>query len=955
MKHMMYCKHTLPLVASILLIASTDAATYDFTNTAGGSFDESANWKGGSVPPVSDTSASLMFTNVTSGSTVTLGDGHYAWKEMTFGSGKYGVQADGYGATTDDTSDWYFGGGSFSIANKIYVSGGTLHLASQLYGATTNYAHGTKFYLESNQTNDMAIGAWNGRMKLNGTLTSGSALRVDGNGTLELPVDQTVARFGGGHKAGRVEIAEGRTLTVNGVAGETDVFSGNLFGAGTLDKKGADYTLVFDGDHTTNHPFAGTLSVSEGDVILKSARTFAKSLSPTVYWSFDDPANPGKADVSDNDLVAYTWDNRHVAGGSNISSNGANGAGIHVDGTTFMGRNLGIWPRNNDAFSFLCWARIDPSTSGRVQLLGFGSKVSDATQFSISVKDNGGIAIYDSYYQTSNHLTINANLEKSCKDGRWHSFAATFDGETLVAYVDGSFVASTNRTFNMLDGWTYFDLGISGAGDSGSRTVHDVWLDEVAMYNKALTSEEVAACHTAFRPYYETETTESAALPDPVAWYRFDDKSNPGKDSSGNGYDLTAKGSSLVEDGSPISGGMYSGGRQKYLKWGDIGVTTNLPARIPRGTSSVSVSFWANAVGSTYRDTSGASWAMFGIGSNRQIGMQYNEGWRRLQLFEGKASTQVSGQDLYVTKEERATAWHHVAFSYDGDSKEYSFYVDGWLQGTKSYTKEVPDDAVLLIGQSSTSTNTTTQYFAGKIDEVKIYAAALSAAQIAADYRSELPRTGDVIAPETDVSVASGAELVVDGATQTLTSVPAGAGTIRLDHDATLVLAPSGAETLHADVTGKGTLRIAGGNVEISGNVAPGIVVEVTNAVLSLAQGAALSAPVVLCAGGRISADSALDADVTVKDGGLLNFAGPLTTTGVLSLEQGFAVDCGGNDWSNWTTVATALKIEATQEVLDSAVFESKTQNAVGVLRLVDGTTLQARCRPAKGLVIIFQ
>ena len=953
MKKMMYCKCALSLVAAVLLIASTDAATYDFTNTAGGSFDKSANWKGDSVPPVSDTSASLMFTNVTSGSTVTLGDGHYAWKEMTFGSGKYGVQADGYGAYTDDTSDWYFGGGSFSIANKIYVSGGTLHLASQLYGATTNYAHGTKFYLESNQTNDMAIGAWNGRMKLNGTLTSGSALRVDGNGTLELPIDQTVARFGGEHKAGRVEIAEGKTLTVNGVAGETDVFSGNLFGAGTLDKKGADYTLVFDGDHTTNHPFAGTLSVSEGDVILKSARTFAKSLSPAAYWSFDDPANPGKADVGGNDLVAYTWDkvNGHVDGGSNISSKGANGAGIHVDGTTFMGRNLGIWPRNNDAFSFLCWAKIDPSTSGRVQLLGFGSQVSSATQFSISVKNNGGIAIYDSYYQASNHLTIDANLEKSCKDGRWHSFAATFDGETLVAYVDGLFVASTNRTFNMTDGWTYFDLGISGAGNDGNRTVLDVWLDEVAMYKKALTSEEVAACHAAFRPYYETETTESAALPDPVAWYRFDDKSNPGKDSSGNGYDLTAMGSSLVVDGSPISGGMFSGAKKRYLKWGAIGASTELPARIPRGTSPVSVSLWANAVGATHHDKK-SSWAMFGLGA-RQIGMQYNEGWRRLQLFEGNTTTQVHGKDLYVTKEESATAWHHIAFSYDGSG--YSFYVDGRLQGTKTYSKTIPDDALLLIGQSSVTTNATVQYFQGNIDEVKIYDEALTAEQIAADYRSELPRTGDVIAPETDVAVASGAGLVVDGAIQTFTSVPTGTGTIRLNHGATLVLAPSGAETLHADVTGKGTLRIAGGNVAISGNVAPGIVVEVTNAVLSLAQGAALSAPVVLCAGGRISADSALDADVTVKDGGLLNFAGPLTTTGVLSLEQGFAVDCGGNDWSNWTTVAIASKIEATQEVLDSAVFESKTQNAVGVLRLVDGTTLQARCRPAKGIIIIVQ
>ena len=103
---------------AVLLVSLADAATYDFTNTAGGSFEDTANWKGGSVPPVSDTSASLMFTNVTSGSTVTLGDGHYAWEDMQFGSGKYGVYADGYGATTDDTSDWYFGGGSFPLRTR---------------------------------------------------------------------------------------------------------------------------------------------------------------------------------------------------------------------------------------------------------------------------------------------------------------------------------------------------------------------------------------------------------------------------------------------------------------------------------------------------------------------------------------------------------------------------------------------------------------------------------------------------------------------------------------------------------------------------------------------------------------------------------------------------------------------------------------------------------------------
>ena len=70
--------------------------------------------------------------------------------------------------------------------------------------------------------------------------------------------------------------------------------------------------------------------------------------------------------------------------------------------------------------------------------------------------------------------------------------------------------------------------------------------------------------------------------------------------------------------------------------------------------------------------------------------------------------------------------------------------------------------------------------------------------------------------------------------------------------------------------------------------------------------------------------------------------------------ESGFAVNCGGVDHKSWTVIATASEIEATQATLDSAVFEGKTAQAIGQIRLV-GNTLQARCRPVPGFKLMIR
>ena len=119
-------------------------------------------------------------------------------------------------------------------------------------------------------------------------------------------------------------------------------------------------------------------------------------------------------------------------------------------------------------------------------------------------------------------------------------------------------------------------------------------MDDAHIYSRCLTDAEIAML--------AAESSEPAQygapirVPQPVAWYAFDDPANPGKDSSGNGYDLTPVGDVRVVD-SPVKGGMLSltGTLMSYLKYGD-GV---FPAKVPSGTKSLTITCWARAFQNT--------------------------------------------------------------------------------------------------------------------------------------------------------------------------------------------------------------------------------------------------------------------------------------------------------------------------------------------------------------------
>lgn len=913
------------------------AASYSFTNAEGGDATVATNWQGGAIPSAVDTTASVAFTNVGSSATAVLSDGYYAWKDLIFGQGS-------------------FSGGAVSLTDGIKVSlrGASPSFSSQLWGASTHYVHGATLTIASAQTNDVALGVRNGTMKLDGTLSSGSTLHVDGNGTIDVTANQSVATLCGDCKGGRLVLEDGKALTLTGIDATKTEFAGNLVGTGTLVKQGSGYNLVFTGDNTTNHPFAGSIDVAAGTVTFSGDKTYSYAVTPSFYWSFDDHSDPGRADVGNSNLKAYTcsatW---HDESNESISCAGVNGAGIRTDGTVFMGLNSNQWPQGNNAFSIFCWVKAGSSQNGILQIVGWGDNITAAGRFCrIYFDEHGRIVLGGA--KTASDAILSLSAEGNYKDGRWHHVGATYDGTILKLYVDGDLAGQTSGiTFDLKAGWTGLDLGVNGLGSAG-RTVCEMSIDELAIYkNTTLTAEQVADCYASYRSVSETAASV-ATLPDPVAWYRFDDASAVGKDSSGNGYDLTGvykNGSSCASEetkywptvvaNSPICGGMYASGGHRWLRYGGAAGGT-LPVNIPTGSNPISVSLWVYLGDSTPR-LGGTVYdvTLFQLGNSSDsnchrisvTGSKTSDNFYRFGFATARNWTRISGNDYFVTAE-ASPGWHHVAYASTGSS--VSFYVDGRLQGTWGGGVAIAPDGVLAIGAGVGQYDADTQsqqIFKGNIDEVKIYDSALTDAQIAADYRSQLPRTECVVSPAANIVIASGATVVIDGSEQTLYSVPTGTGTIQLKHDAALMFAPSAAATLATRVNGKGTLRVVGGSeIAFDGDIGPGVSVAVSN--------------VTIAAGSSCSFGGSL----VVESGTVLKMTETLPITGKATLKPGFVVDATGLP-ERWCTLISAGEIDAADVDLDSIVFEN-SNGGKGILKIENGR-LKAKLR--RGFIIVFR
>ena len=653
--------------------------------------------------------------------------------------------------------------------------------------------------------------------------------RFDYSGRLALAKSQTLKSVVGEGVTGGVEVPENATLTLTGESGATGSFNGRFTGEGSVTVDAPGYVYELDGDSHHETP----LRVKAGKVALSSlpARYEPTADDSEVYLSFDNGL------TTDSSINGYTF-----SADSGVKLTGGR-AGLGAD--LNRGRVYGLAPN--------VVGNVDQTVSFWFNVPEFQSAVNMFERSpwgrQIYIQLAAADKLYVRYnYQKNGADTFGGQVEYVAATpyagSGWHHLALTCKTHVLNAngnyynqlrlYIDGAQIKDNLYTSGELQNaagdYLYF-------GSSNAR----MQMDEIKFAGRAWSASDVKAEYDRgrSRSYFAGDVD---AMPSPVAHYAFDDAGNPGKDSSGNGYDLSVpdklvlyKADKSTYDSGTVTApvvetvagaygkaakfsGNFSSGRA--LVYGGA----EFPAKIPTGNMpfSISVRFqdlsqpgptlvgWGDVTTSkgNVRVAFGGSPSAV-VCASTSDGSSHNGS----ESVPGKGNFYSTTQFLTGGNLGEGGNWSHVVFVWDGVSHKMRCYFDGHLYEENRYTPETDLTLTaqdLIVGcnrKATTWGGKEERFFGGYIDDIQIFDCALSAEQVERLTRDLNPDTRGIGAA---LTVDAGAELEVSGWTEQPLASLANSGTITVDGSARLSVSSG---TIGGTVNGCGAIMAEGGTV----------------------------------------------------------------------------------------------------------------------------------------------
>ena len=387
-----------------------------------------------------------------------------------------------------------------------------------------------------------------------------------------------------------------------------------------------------------------------------------------AYWNLNDDGSGGVS------LVDSTPNGNTL---NNI--NGVTlGTGIIAGDAVFNGNNYlqtsSVFSANTP-ISFSGW--INTTSSGTWG--GIGNVVGGITTGFRLIGINGDI-----YFQAPSQTTANTT-GASYNDGNWHFCVGVADGSNISLYVDGSLITSVADSSTAVG--TNFLIG-----NGGDFVTNPAQIDEVGVWNRALSSTEVSDLY-----YAGLGNTYPFTNPLPVpltvgckSYWNLNDNGSGGVslvDSTGNGYSLTNNNNVTLGTGIIAGDAVFNGSNSLSFS----GSSTNI------GTYNL----WINAPADGY--------ALAGSGGNEWFGIQNGQ----LQL--GWSSGNISSSAYPPANE-----WSMITLTLDGIT--VSIYYNGNLVGSASNSSTINFNTLGCFAGNI--------FYTGQIDEVGIWTRALSQADL---------------------------------------------------------------------------------------------------------------------------------------------------------------------------------------------------------------------------------
>jgi len=186
------------------------------------------------------------------------------------------------------------------------------------------------------------------------------------------------------------------------------------------------------------------------------------------YWKFDEGSGTTAADSSgkgnDGTISGAMWDI------------GKYGSALKFDTGNYVDLPNNLWYTTQ--VSAFAWFKANGTPAGGYHII-FGGQ-----ELEISIPSSTGeirTGVYTNQRYVSNHGS-------GLTDSKWHYIGFTFDGSTKKSYIDGVFVGEQAVSGSLTYSFAYRRIGRFG---SSTTYYANGTIDEVRIYNRALTPEEI--------------------------------------------------------------------------------------------------------------------------------------------------------------------------------------------------------------------------------------------------------------------------------------------------------------------------------------------------------------------------------------------------------------------------------------------------------------------------------
>jgi hypothetical protein len=412
---------------------------------------------------------------------------------------------------------------------------------------------------------------------------------------------------------------------------------------------------------------------------------------PRVYWRFDNDLADAMGNVNLDPAAAPEFVDGPGTENQAYSSN---------EGQAWAAA-FGVVDLNGlETFTYEMWINLTGDNEGKYILQRIGLGENSPGENSLLYR-NGGIEFVNTGPGVLDDVPF---VELADETDAWHHLVVVHDYEEamLFIYLDGVEAFAVGAYLSPFFGGNSDELYIGANRVDPEGVVMNGEVDEVAIYGKALTPEEVSAHFNAAFPGDYPAAIEAS---EPLSYWRFEGNYQ----DEMNRYNLLPSGVNFVDG---------AGGAPNKALFGRV--TSHQAQVLYEEMDSFTYEFWFNPIG-----LSAQSYIFFRNPGSEQHAVIYAYNPDALEFFFARDPSNAFIRPL-VNIPNNTDQWYHCVVINDFDANQMRIYIDGELVNQTDDAHAVPGTGELVVvGGSDQGDN-----FNGYIDELAVYNYMLTEEQI---------------------------------------------------------------------------------------------------------------------------------------------------------------------------------------------------------------------------------